>query len=514
MKNLILLGCIQFVLSVSECQCLKLSGIVKPALQKVELNIPYDGHYYPINSLYQNANASGAFSFRIPGKQPKFVIFKYKTAQELLLLCPGRPLRICVSDNIKQQRFVYRGKGKVENELLRDLKVNDSLFFNKYKSNGTMYDKWSIDSVIRILLPIVRRQLEGRIQLVKRSRLPLMIKNALESELKYFYATQCLLYGESLYQYNGRKSKKEYYGVFTDTLLSYFNLPSKEDLMIGYSANIYLNDYTRYEIRKIMYNFHNDTNRAHAKIIIDSILQGTSLDQIEKASSTFGEGFAFVTLFDRHILPEYAWEKLMFNWLVYYCSVQDIGSAEQLQNCLENDFPTSQYLDLSQERIAVLRDLREKNSGNKNIVFRSDVITKGSLKSLMAPYIGKVVYLDIWGTWCGPCMTEMQFEASLEGHFKGQHVVFLFIDVDNDQFEDRWKNFVITNNLIGEHLRVPGSKIKDIWNDLGVSNAEQLYPYYCIFNTDGKVEVKDAYRPSTGKNLYDQISRVLNNHLN
>jgi peroxiredoxin len=64
---------------------------------------------------------------------------------------------------------------------------------------------------------------------------------------------------------------------------------------------------------------------------------------------------------------------------------------------------------------------------------------------------GKVVYLDIWATWCRPCLEEMKKGKKLKEAFTDQKdVVFLYVSIDSDV--EKWKNYVKGNNIHGVHL--------------------------------------------------------------
>lgn len=45
---------------------------------------------------------------------------------------------------------------------------------------------------------------------------------------------------------------------------------------------------------------------------------------------------------------------------------------------------------------------------------------------------GKVVFVNFWATWCGPCIQEMPSIQTLKDKFKGKDVVFLLVDIDRN----------------------------------------------------------------------------------
>ena len=58
---------------------------------------------------------------------------------------------------------------------------------------------------------------------------------------------------------------------------------------------------------------------------------------------------------------------------------------------------------------------------------------------------GKVVLLDFWATWCGPCRAALPHVREIAKKFQGQPLVVLSVSVDSE--EDKWKEFVAKNEM-------------------------------------------------------------------
>ena len=58
---------------------------------------------------------------------------------------------------------------------------------------------------------------------------------------------------------------------------------------------------------------------------------------------------------------------------------------------------------------------------------------------------GKVVLIDFWATWCGPCREALPHVKEIAKKFDGQPLTVLSISVDTD--EEKWKAFVAKNEM-------------------------------------------------------------------
>ena len=113
-----------------------------------------------------------------------------------------------------------------------------------------------------------------------------------------------------------------------------------------------------------------------------------------------------------------------------------------------------------------------------------------TLKEFLRPYNGSVVYLDIWASWCGPCLREMPASALLKHKLEDTNVTFLYLSVDED--EQRWLGTVEAKQIFGKHYLATPSLVHDLEQKFGLNSI----PRYMIFNSSGQVVYENASRPS------------------
>jgi len=114
---------------------------------------------------------------------------------------------------------------------------------------------------------------------------------------------------------------------------------------------------------------------------------------------------------------------------------------------------------------------------------------------------GKVVYIDVWGTWCAPCIREIPYSKILQKEFvDNEEIVFLYVSIDKDK--EAWKKKVLDDSeWEGLH----------IINDGSISKAYIIYglPRYIIIDKEGKIANIDAPRPSSGDVLVEELEKLL-----
>lgn len=123
----------------------------------------------------------------------------------------------------------------------------------------------------------------------------------------------------------------------------------------------------------------------------------------------------------------------------------------------------------------------------------------------LSDFKGKVVYIDVWATWCGPCKKEFPFLKNLEADFHGNdNIIFMGVNVDISKDIQKWKNFLDKEQLPGIQLFAGDDAPAKLMSPYGIKSI----PRFILVGKDGKVIFSDAPRPSS-----PELKAIINNAL-
>lgn len=127
----------------------------------------------------------------------------------------------------------------------------------------------------------------------------------------------------------------------------------------------------------------------------------------------------------------------------------------------------------------------------------------GTKTTLSAELQGKVVYIDIWATWCGPCCREIPFMEKVVEKFKGNdNIRFISISEDDDRDawlekldrdKPEWPQFIFDQKT--------GAEFRKAMSINGI-------PRFLIIGRDGKLISVDAMRPSN-ENIVETLNAAI-----
>lgn len=128
--------------------------------------------------------------------------------------------------------------------------------------------------------------------------------------------------------------------------------------------------------------------------------------------------------------------------------------------------------------------------------------TDKSFADVIAEFKGKVVYVDFWASWCGPCRGQFPHAKKLHAKLNDKPVVFLYISFDRS--EEEWKEGAENFELEGYHFFPNENQQRLIYNQFQVDGI----PRYMLIDKNGKMVDADASRPSASS-ILDEITKLL-----
>lgn len=196
-------------------------------------------------------------------------------------------------------------------------------------------------------------------------------------------------------------------------------------------------------------------------------------------------------------LPDgYAKDKMMSSYLQFGLKADE--NLEEAYNIYKNSNPNPENLAKITEQYNKLKVITK---GNPSPTFNFEN-HKGGTTSL-EDLKGKYVYIDVWATWCGPCIREIPSLKEVEKDYKNKNIQFVSISIDEPKDYEKWRNMVEEKELVGLHLMADNnwkSKFVEEYAILGI-------PRFILVDTEGKVISADAPRPSDPelRKMFDEL---------
>lgn len=157
------------------------------------------------------------------------------------------------------------------------------------------------------------------------------------------------------------------------------------------------------------------------------------------------------------------------------------------------------YIRLTNEQI--IKKVAELKENSDYVVNQTPEVDSDQLfEKMMEKFKGKVVFVDFWATWCGPCRSGMKRMQPLRTELADEPVIFVFI-TNQTSPENTWKATIAETG--GEHYRLD----KDEWNVLCERFGVSGIPHYILVDKEGKVAKNNGmptYNENGMKKLFDE----------
>lgn len=101
------------------------------------------------------------------------------------------------------------------------------------------------------------------------------------------------------------------------------------------------------------------------------------------------------------------------------------------------------------------------------------------LINLTEKHKGKMVFIDIWNTWCGPCISAIQDHEQYKGKY-ADDVAFVYL-ADDSSPENEWNKRI--KGISGDHYRLPKLQMQALMQKFSFSG----FPSYILIDKNGEI---------------------------
>lgn len=157
---------------------------------------------------------------------------------------------------------------------------------------------------------------------------------------------------------------------------------------------------------------------------------------------------------------------------------------------------------VAKQRMEAMANLAKGKPSPKFVKYENFKGGKTSLDDLK----GKYVYIDLWATWCKPCIGEIPYLQKLEKEYHGKNIEFVSISIDNERTSgtwekahESWKKMVADKSLTGVQLYA--GKDTDFVSAYQVTGI----PRFILIDPNGNIVDNNAPRPSD-----NELKKVFN----
>jgi thiol-disulfide isomerase/thioredoxin len=122
-------------------------------------------------------------------------------------------------------------------------------------------------------------------------------------------------------------------------------------------------------------------------------------------------------------------------------------------------------------------------------LYKLDSVSKVEdlLTNLRAKFRTRTLILDIWATWCAPCIGDIPNGIKLHRENSDLPIEYIYLCTTSGSDEETWKRRIATLKPPGHHIFIDDVLLTSLRKLL---HAEGGYPTYVVIDKDGNVNAK------------------------
>ena len=139
--------------------------------------------------------------------------------------------------------------------------------------------------------------------------------------------------------------------------------------------------------------------------------------------------------------------------------------------------------------------------GTDAFLFQAERIDSSSFS--LKEIDGKLIVIDVWASWCGPCIEDKPYLVELVAQFKNEPITFLSVSIDLSY--DKWSKYMQKHSALEGITEVI---LREDLEDFEKAYNIQSIPRYIFLDAHKKIIDANMARPNKG--MYEQITQQLN----
>ena len=151
------------------------------------------------------------------------------------------------------------------------------------------------------------------------------------------------------------------------------------------------------------------------------------------------------------------------------------------------------------ELLAQLEANKKKTGYTINQV-DANVSNEDLFTSIISKFKGKVLLVDFWATWCGPCRMANKTIAPMKEELKDKDILYLYITGETSPLKT-WENMI--PDIHGEHFRLTDAQ----WKYLSDAFKIEGVPTYLIVDREGNTTFRQTGFPGVEK-MKEELLKV------
>ncbi|MDR1055205.1 MAG: TlpA family protein disulfide reductase [Prevotellaceae bacterium] len=395
-----------------------------------------------------------------------------------LFVHPGDSIFISIDANEIERNFDNAVTFSNDNSKLnKELFIWTNYWYNSLNKHTTQFDDNADPEDLLISVKQNFDKAQDSIQIYsQRTNMSDFLK-------KWAYIDHKFIMANSLIDYNNPEADK--WDIFTNPVFDVFNENNFQSMYFCYHLSVCMNALIQGDV-EITSLFSDKEYVPAIRLTIESLLKKAP-EGVARDVMLFGflknKLKEMPELYDA--IPEI---KTAFSQELFYIKlgeiVDGIRKTEQIQQLYETETQSSNILFLADNN-------KIENLPKVKL-----------LKFLTEKHRNKVLYIDVWATWCGPCIKEFEAAPSLHKYFKDKDVIFINLCMGSN-FKN-WQSAITKNNIGGENyfLDDNASQLFSAEHNLGG------YPFYIVIGKTGEI-YNHAPRPSNLEAVIQKIESCL-----